>query len=1314
MKLIFFVCFLWSCWGSLCAETLLSPYYHVKQISVEQGLPSSVICLNQDRQGTLWMATPQGIYRLYGDVVRQYSLPARWERANRSLYHIISDVEGRVWMVHPQGLCYYQPQSDSLQVLLHQGEPVQSRIILHHDGKLVIPHHDSLWIYDRDLNPIESRPLQNHHRLIYATPYSSDEYLVLDASRRLCLLDLRTGSISPSPFSSEVNVFLTYRDRMGRFWISSYGQGVKCFAPDGQLLQTYTTQNSNLAHDVVLDIVEWNETIWLATDGGGVQLIHPETQQVSRFVSSPQEMSLSGSVTSLYPMDNHLWVGTVRNGVFGVEKGFLTTYTCQPFNPTGGLSHPSPLCLWEDADGMLWIGTDGGGINRFDPATETFLNYPQTAGEKIVSICPYSSTELLISSYNKGLFLLNRTTGTYRSWIPSCPDKQEAFMFMLRHSSVPINLRTTSQGDIEMYGTSFYRYSRCTQRITCVYPQMKGVQTSWVYLGMYRSQPVFYDRRSVFVFHEESLQCTSLLPRQQGQILAAALDEKGRLWTSDVDGVRMTSLSTGHQEQIPLGESEQPVTSLVLDAEGTVWMGSLGEVFAYQPSLRHLTVYNEMDGVLPNDFLPKPVWATDKGHVYIGGSNGLLHINPLLRQMVPTSNIRLRLQEAYLDGHFLSIEPGKTLSVSADFESLQLRTFVEGGNMLHKHRFRFRVKGFHNAFVETSQPVYSLLTLPPGQYTLTAQCLQKDGDWSPEFPLLPFIVLPPWWLKPTFLLGCLLIVVLLVVFAAHLYDKRVQHRYAEQERLAYKDKVKTLVNIHHELRTPLTLVYAPLKQMVRHKQLPYEHRQKLLGVLKQAHQMKNTMDMILNLSKMEEESNILHMQMVDFNQWLQSILDGFKEEFALRDIQLILQADNRIGKMYLDLYQCEIVLNNLLGNAYKFSKAHTVVTVEARLDAVSGPVRISVCDQGVGLLDDELSHLFERFYQGKHAFQGIGIGLAYAKLLVEMQGGVIGARNNPDQGATFFFTLPYRQVEAHIEATPKAYLNGWGIEWQKSLTTVEGQSIDGPEVLIADKFHSVLLVEKDQELCHFLTCNLQALFEHVYVAYDGLEALPLLTSHRPQLVLSSVCMPRMDGLELCRYIKQKPELNVIPVVLLTSFVDDQIREEAYKSGAEAFVEKPFDMDLLLVQLQKILHNQFKVKQHYAPLVGEQPMLDEHDYSGTELLAQLNHLIRHHLDNPDLDVSFIAKCMGMSRAGLYNKTKGLLGVGISEYITQCRLQQAARLLQQTSLSIAEVSDKVGFKHSRNFSTLFKAFMGVSPSGYRKKMSGNPSIGSSNVC
>ena len=588
----------------------------------------------------------------------------------------------------------------------------------------------------------------------------------------------------------------------------------------------------------------------------------------------------------------------------------------------------------------------------------------------------------------------------------------------------------------------------------------------------------------------------------------------------------------------------------------------------------------------------------------------------MIHQTAPPPPITLELQEVSLNGTIVPFNSQSTMEIPYNFSSLQIHTQLEGENVFHKRIYRFRIKGLNKEYTETSRPHLILHTISPGNYSITVQCTQNDGNWSSEFTLLKFTVLPPWWQQSWFILICAVIIILSIIYVIRAHDQHLKRKYKEQERTIYKEKVKALININHELRTPLTLIYTPLKQLTNSKQIPYELRSKLYGAFKQARQMKNIIDMILNMRKMEVEKNILRMSPAPFNEWLQSILNDFKDELSLRNISLIFAPDTAIDSMYFDHSQCEIIINNLLTNAYKFSEENSTVTVSTYLEGNGNRIRITVKDEGTGLQKEDIANLFTRFYQGKHSLQGSGIGLSYAKQLVEMHGGIIGAQNNETKGATFFFTLPYRQEAADIQSTPQTYLND-------ALHLSADIDRKQPQQDSIEKFHSILIVEDDRDLCNYLICNLQVLFEEVYEAHDGMEALPILTSRRPQIVLSDIKMPRMNGFELCRYIKQKPDLNYMPVILLTSCVDDTSMEEGYKMGAEAYITKPFDMDLLFIQIQNIMHNHNFMKNHYATIDIPIQKQENLNYINEQLMIQFNRIINENISNVNMDVNFIA-------------------------------------------------------------------------------------------
>lgn len=1271
-------------------------YYYFKQISIKEGLPSSVTAIYDDEDGFLWIGTNYGIYRFDGEKLKKFPFPYEQQKSPY-IYEVKGDNEGHIWVFSSQGTSLYNARQDTLAPFLSDGKAINAYTVMSDERYIILPVQGALLRYDKQLKANNLLPLSGASKQLLVTKmevYDTRHYLALTTQHSLVLIDRNTGEVKASPFKTENQIWDFYRDSQNRYWISHYGKGISCYTSQGKFTATYTPQTSGLNSAVILDIEERNNQIWLATDGGGINIINPETHQVTILSNQQNSHFPANSVTCLNNGANNMWIGMVREGVLGAKENFITTYSKAPLNDPSGMSEKCPLCLIEDTDGTIWIGTDGGGVNSFNPVTEKFTHYPATAGEKIVSLCAYSKDELLISNYLTGLHIFNKRTGTYRKFTI----QDRATDSRVVGSGTSINLFTNGQNEIEIHGGAYYRYSKEQRRFTPIHTPQVGYKGSWMYVGDYQSKSYFQNLDRIFRHNRQTNRIELVNEVSNRSILAACIDPSGTIWIANRNnGLSTFNVNTRETHEIKLPDNNDIITSLVIDRQGTIWMGAPGALYSYFPQEKRFVIFSESDGVLPNDYLPKPVLVTHDNNVYMGGAMGLVRVNKsFYRDYNQPNSLRINLLDVQLNG--TNIAPDRNteiprLEIPSDFTSLAIHTKLDGTDLFRKRIYRYQIEGLNDDFTESSKSYLMLQSLPPGDYRILAQCTTADGLWSQQFTIMELTVLPPWWQRTWFLLFIALLAVGGLAYIIRLRETRLQQNLKEQERQIYKDKVQALININHELRTPLTLIYSPLKQLLNSKQMPYELRSKLQGVLKQTRQMRNIINMILNMRRMEVGQNTLRLTPTPLNQWLQILIDDFRDEYAVRNIHLEFQPDPQIESLSFDAGQCEIIINNLLMNAYKFSNPDSTVTVSTHLEQDGNFIRVEVCDQGIGLGETDPQKLFTRFQRGNHGIEGNGIGLSYAKQLVEMHGGQISARNNEDKGATFFFTLPARQESDSVACPARPYLNEF-LPSQIS-TAPEEQSLQ------AVKFHSVLIVEDDPDLRDFMAANLQSIFETTYVAYDGMEALPIIVSHLPQLIISDVTLPRISGLELCRRVKQNPELNFIPVILLAPDMDSLNAEDGYKTGADAYVAKPFDIDLLIIQVQTILNNHNIIRKHYLTTeTGEKPKIETDNYIEEQFVIHLNKVIADNLSNTDLDVNLVAKLMRMSRASLYNKMKAIIGVGVNEYITKQRIQYAERQLTTTDLGIREISEKAGFLHQRNFSTTFKNITGLSPSDYRK--------------
>lgn len=412
--------------------------------------------------------------------------------------------------------------------------------------------------------------------------------------------------------------------------------------------------------------------------------------------------------------------------------------------------------------------------------------------------------------------------------------------------------------------------------------------------------------------------------------------------------------------------------------------------------------------------------------------------------------------------------------------------------------------------------------------------------------------------------------------------------------------------------------------------------------------------------------------------------------------------DPQIEKVPFDKEKCWTILSNLLINAFKHTPQGKKITVRTQLTTDRQHVRISISDQGAGLKNIDPNKLFTRFYQGNNEQSGSGIGLSYAKILVELHNGQIGACDNPDEGATFYFELPLKQKQnENAPEKQPSYLN-------ELLSSLSEYDIDIPNrtdfTHINPKEYTILVADDNEELVEYIADELRKHFKRVLIVHDGQTAYQIACDENPDIIVSDVMMPGLNGYELCKAIKEDISVSHIPVILLTARNDNESRKYGYMLGADSYLDKPFEIDQLIEKIINKLYNRLQTQKHYHQ-IGIHPISTENDLSKADRLfmEKLHQTINDNLDNLQLDIPFLCGQIGISRASLYNKLKAITGMGANDYINKIRIERAMKLIKETNLNFTEISEKTGFTSPRYFSTAFKQYTGKTPTQYRKEQS-----------
>lgn len=1289
--------------GTLSAE----PKYYFKQISLEEGLSqSSVKCVLVDDKGVLWIGTRFGLNRFdrenitvyQDDPDNPYSLPYN------DVVFLEEDAKRNIWVGTSRGLAIFDRNALKFNCQELDGEPVVATCSLLMPEGVYFFGMKGVYYYAYAEKKISKCKLKD----TMPTSIPNRAYCY-DKKEGKVILSFRgngvwwyypkTGAMERVPFIQEKNIPALFLDSRGNIWISVYNKGVYCYNREGELIE-HLEAPERLTHNVVQDMREKDGELWLATDGGGINIYNYATRSVKGIMHLPGDRhSLPvNSFASLYIDDEgNIWAGSIWGGLIGIKPVYMTTYRDAPPGATYGLSFQSVAFMYEDCDGKIWMGTDGGGMDLFDPKEETFQEFQQTEGMKIVSIMPYNDSELLLSLFGVGLCRFDKRTGECRE-------------FPLNWGNIRQDLFLCGNA-IRLHRIDEDRFCILTDNYLFVYNQRKNQFESWQEEMLPNFQaPRFIAGDSCYIGTSAGLYVLDIpaeklrpifLPGEQiGTITAIKQDKDKRFWLGTTSGLyvydrTLQKLSTIDTKRF-IG-----VMSLAFDNQDRLWVSTHEGLYAYVPQEKRIVVFGESDGIFTHEFLPQSALKSVYGDIYMAGVEGVVRIRPN-QKFQEEEDFSVNLINLALDGspiHPNGLFDEPVISVPWDYSSLGLNVIVKEKDLMRKKLFRFYIKGDREDLLETSSHAFSFPALSPGNYELWVSYSKRNGDWSIPLKLLTVNVVPPLWRRVWFLTVLFLLVVTLIVLINRSIMKQKDQKLAwamkEHERKFYEEKVQFMVNISHELRTPLTLIYAPLKRLLKSGKITDSDVSKQLdGLLLQACRMREIVDMVLDAQKSDTNGDVMDIRFHKITDWIQTVTADFTQEFEARGIRLEYKLDTSVEQVPFDAAKCRVVLSNLLINAMKFSKPNSLLVIST--ERVEKNLRIALADQGIGLAHADMNRLFSRFYQGDHSRKGSGIGLAYARTLIKLHGGNIGAYNNADGGATFYFDLPLVQASVSKEPEPavRPEIEGMNMDEMNLQTAQTG-------LLLAK--YTALVVEDEPELRNYLVGVLQTEFKEIYAAGDGQEAWEFLEQSQPDIIISDVMMPRMDGYELCRRVKNNLKVSHIPVVLLTAKADPASSVEGYKSGADIYLAKPFDVDSLMIILQNVLRQREQLRARYRESgCLFSPKEDAASKADEQFMQKLNLLLQENLANPDLNVAFIASGMAMSRTTLYSKFSHLSDISIGDYVIRFRMVEATRLLStHKEMSIQDVADHTGFSSARYFSTAFKQSYGMTPTEYRRQ-------------
>ncbi|MNK37016.1 Sensor histidine kinase TodS [compost metagenome] len=1213
---------------------------------------SSVNCIYQDKKNRVWIGTENGLNLLTNTQKYRFKRFLNTESQAQKIYTITEDHNGTLWLSTSKGLMnmrfnegkiifkYFKAFSEAL-----------NKVIDNHITSMVEDHENNLWI---------------------GTKQTGVSKLNLSTEN---IVNYKYSSLNPGGISSN-NIRKIIMDRAGKIWIGSL-HGISIYNPDAKSFSTLQNEPGNpasLSQNSVYDIFQDRQgIIWVGTYYGAINMVYPNYTPFKVYRSTASPNGLSSNVVSAIMEDQHhnLWIGTEGEGInyYDRKNSTFTRYKNDPNNPAS-LSANLVKSVIRDKNNKIWIGTHYGGLNCFNPETKSFIRYTSRqndtsslSNDEITVVFEDSfgrfwvGTNKGLNSFNTqtGKFIRNRVNGLDNAVIYIFEDTKRTLwvatnsgLYQLKNGATKFVARVAANPEILTY-----------QQINCITEDKKG----------------------------------DLLLGSNGN----------GLFKLSPDKHRYTRLTTAN------GLPSNIITGILEDDFQNLWITTDKGLCKYAPQQNENKTYNIKDGLPGNEFNLRSFLKDSNGEFFFGGLSGMISFYPnqikenkttppvvftglkLFNKPVALNSEDGLLKQNISTLKSITFEPDQNV-FSVDFTVLN---FIKS----NKSHYAYKLSNFEKNWNYVDIPSAAYTNLSPGNYTLMVKGTNNDGVWTNTISTLDITVLPPfyrtWW---AYLFYLAAFIAISFVFIRYLLIKAV----LKKEKEINEHKLEFFTNISHEIRTPLTLIVGPLDKLIENAKDDPALNRELQPIKNNAYRLMNLVTELLDFRKAESGKMTLHISPGDIVKFCREIFLAFQNISIAKSMDYSFETAQPAIELYFDKVQLEKVLFNLLSNAFKFTSDKGKISLKIGLE--SHRVNIMVSDNGKGISPADQDGLFTNFYQANPTTSiGTGLGLSLSKSIVELHHGEITfqstAQTEKSFGATCF-TVSLKTGKTHFKPADfvKDYVyyddaTNYELPADAEPQATEAETVASPDT----KKYSILLVEDNEDVRAFIKNALSGIYT-IYESENGATGLELALEVIPDLIISDVMMPVMDGLELCRKLKTDESTSHIPVVLLTARSAYVHQINGFEHGADAYIMKPFNLKILELNVQNLLSARETIKQKFAQVIRLEPKNMVINTTEQNFLGKIIQVIEDRIADPDFDVPTLSSEIGMSQPVLYKKIRALTDLSVNDFIKSIRIKRAAQLLKQGAGNISEIAYSVGFNDRKYFSSEFKKHFGKTPSEF----------------
>ena len=1331
--------------GSLSVFAQSGKFY-----SPDEVLSNSLINqVYQDRKGFIWVATENGLNKFDGNkfTIYMHADGDSTSLKNNYVRTVFEDSAGNLWIGCLNGLMRYDWVSDSFREIkmYKEGKPINphvTRIIESRSGEVWLSTSGQ-GVFSLKKEGPEFYPelrLSNLLNTIYLNLIFEDTkgniWIGSDNEGLHCynpLSQTLKSFTAPSEISGN-NISSIAEDSQGNIFVGTLTRGLNKYNSQRQLFETipYNANMQLLVKDLSLS---QDNTLYIGTDGQGLKRYNALKNRVEDYEinAAPFDFSKGKVHSILQDRDRNLWLGIFQKGIIFIpsaEKKFeYFGFKSLKDNPIGS---GTVMSIFKDRAGITWVGVDNEGMYGMNVQGERIAHYQQTASSAsisntILSIFEDSDNNLWVGSYTKGLAKLNRQTG-FCEYIPELLNEK---VFSITEDAAKNLL-------IGTYGSGFYKLNLKSRAFTHFESgkrenddfSIDELSNDWIndilvdregliWLAHYKGVSCYNADKNTYINY---LNQNTILPRTV--VYALHEDRSGRIWIGSSDGLSVfdkkdNSIRSYTNKE---GLSNNVICGICEDVQGNIWLSTYFGISKLVLAEQRFVNYYAGDGLQGNEFTRGANFTDRDGKIYFGGIYGITNFYPL--DITDTQKeLKIILTDFYIfDKAFKpegeALHEVKALQLTHADNTLSLEfSALEYANH-ERIVYQYMMEELGRDWMSTYPGAYriSYTNLSPGHYTFKVRA--RDGDNYSEIKTLKISILPPWYLSSWAYAAYVLLSLLLLLLLTNYVYSKVLHRRREMLRRHQEQineaKLQFFINISHEIRTPMTLIISPLEKLLSENK-DQKLQKTYVMIHRNSQRILHLINQLMDVRKLDKGQMHLHFRETDMVGFIEDLMLPFEQLAQKKDIDFRFEHTDEKLPVWIDLNNFDKVLLNVLFNAFKYTPDNgqiSIILSAGQDEHVKGPLKkyfeIVVADTGIGVDKDRIEQIFERFYQINNNMNnsnfGTGIGLHLSRSLVSLHHGIIFAENRTDgSGTRFIIRLPLGA--AHLSAQEREGATEQKVQSPRlPVVSAEETLVSAEDTAKKAKPKTrfkVLIVDDEAEIREYIQEELASEYKTL-LCENGKKALELALKELPDLIVSDVMMPEMDGITLSKKLKQNINVSHIPVVLLTAKAAPEHRIEGLDTGADAYIAKPFSTELLKTTIAGLIENRERLRTKFSGQQQPEDKMQKLEMQSPDemLMERIMRVINENLSNPELSVEVLAAQVGMSRVHIHRKLKELTSQSAGDFIKGIRLKQAATLLSGKKMSISEVAYATGFSNLSHFSNSFREFYGCAPRDYAK--------------